>query len=169
MLQHGLGFCMWGCVCKYKCIWKNMCGIVCLGVFVCFFLIRSVNQISMLYFLIMHISIICDQTVEERSTVKDSNGCTKETITRRIGDSSHTITTITDQDGRQERRETVNNADRGKTMCEKDVSCRVQCEANVAWSGCILYISYYRNVFMKAKWVKFYISWSKKVWSDVLW
>ncbi|XP_070202543.1 HCLS1-associated protein X-1-like [Littorina saxatilis] len=55
-----------------------------------------------------------DGVVEERRTVRDSSGREETTVTRRVGDSSHTVTTIKDSQGREEKHETYNNIDKEK-------------------------------------------------------
>ncbi|KAK7496887.1 hypothetical protein BaRGS_00011867 [Batillaria attramentaria] len=55
-----------------------------------------------------------DGVVEERRTVRDSSGREETTVTRRIGDRSHSVTTVTDDSGHMEKRETFQNVDKDK-------------------------------------------------------
>lgn len=52
--------------------------------------------------------------MEERRIVRDSSGREEETITRKIGDSSHSVTTITGEGGVVEKQETFQNIEKGK-------------------------------------------------------
>ncbi|XP_025077094.1 uncharacterized protein LOC112553847 isoform X1 [Pomacea canaliculata] len=55
-----------------------------------------------------------DGKVEERRIVRDSSGREEETITRKIGDSSHSVTTITGEGGVVEKQETFQNIEKDK-------------------------------------------------------
>lgn len=55
-----------------------------------------------------------DGVMEERRTVRDSSGREETTVTRRIGDSSHSVTTVKDETGRVEKCETFENVDKDK-------------------------------------------------------
>ena len=54
------------------------------------------------------------QMVEERRTVRDSSGREETTVTRRMGDKSHTVSTIRDEQGHVVKKETFNNVDKGE-------------------------------------------------------
>lgn len=56
-----------------------------------------------------------DGKVEKKKVVRDSTGREETTVTRSLGDQSHSVTTVTNQDGSQEKHETFQNMD------EKDV------------------------------------------------
>lgn len=55
-----------------------------------------------------------DGMIEERKTVRDSSGREETTVTRKIGDSSHTVMSIRDEQGQEEKREIFNNLDKDK-------------------------------------------------------
>ena len=52
--------------------------------------------------------------VEERRTVRDSSGHEETTVTRRMVDKSHVVSTIRDEQGRELKREVFNNVDKGE-------------------------------------------------------
>ncbi|XP_076465290.1 uncharacterized protein LOC143297026 isoform X2 [Babylonia areolata] len=57
-----------------------------------------------------------DGVVEERRTVRDSSGREETTVTRRIGDQSHSVTTMKDGKGQEEKCETFQNIDKDKML-----------------------------------------------------
>lgn len=62
----------------------------------------------------MQTVIGADGVIEEQSTMKDSSGREETTVTRRMGDKCHTVTTIKDENGQEEIRETFQNIDKDK-------------------------------------------------------
>lgn len=60
----------------------------------------------------IHTVFGADGKMEERRTVRDSDGREETTITRRMGDSSHSVTTFKDDSGQVEKRETFHNVDK---------------------------------------------------------
>ena len=56
------------------------------------------------------------QVMEERRTVRDSSGREETTVTRRMGDSSHTVSTIRDEQGHEEKYETFKNIEKGEII-----------------------------------------------------
>lgn len=57
-----------------------------------------------------------DGMIEEKRTVRDSSGREETTVTRKIGDSSHVVTTITDGQGQEEKHEVFNSLDKDKII-----------------------------------------------------
>ncbi|XP_005088944.1 HCLS1-associated protein X-1 [Aplysia californica] len=52
-----------------------------------------------------------DGKVEQKKVVRDSSGHEETTVTRSLGNQSHTVKTVTEGDGRQEKHETFQNMD----------------------------------------------------------
>lgn len=46
--------------------------------------------------------------------MRDSSGREETTVTRRMGDESHVVSTIRDEQGRELKREVFNNVDKGE-------------------------------------------------------
>ena len=68
------------------------------------------------------ISCHFSQRIEEKRTVRDSSGREETTVTRTIGDKSHSVTTRVDPSGIPETTETFTNVDEGSRaeFTEKD-------------------------------------------------
>lgn len=49
--------------------------------------------------------------MEQKKVVRDSSGREQSTVTRSIGEQTHSVTTILDEQGRKEHREDFNNMD----------------------------------------------------------